>query len=244
MTTRRKMLLSASWSLFWITLQNARAGEKFEVERSEGEWRKVLSPEQFDVLRQAGTERPFTSPLLNEHRRGLFGCAGCGQGDSVKAGEQPDGAISVVLKSLDSSGWRRRDGFEDFEDEAEDRENIAGRIVAAVRVAVFPERHVLMAMHDLDSPVLAVELQQDQRRGLLSRQAGDEMDDLHLRLLPFPVDFALPPARHAADLTNRRPFIVDAGGLHWEHLDQTPFDASMGLFGAAIVTREGEKSAR
>ena len=90
------------------------------------------------------------------------------EGDSVKAGEQTDGAISVVLKSLDSSGWRRRDGFEDFEDEAEDRENIAGRIVAAVRVAVFPERHVLVAMHDLDSPVLAVELQQDQRRGLLS----------------------------------------------------------------------------
>ncbi len=38
----------------------------------------MLSPEQFDVLRQAGTERPFTSPLLNEHRAGIFACAGCG----------------------------------------------------------------------------------------------------------------------------------------------------------------------
>jgi hypothetical protein len=70
------------------------------------------------------------------------------QGDSVKAGEQADGAISVVLKSLDSWGRRRRDGFEDLEDEAVDGEDIAGRIVAAFRVAVFPERHVLVAMHD------------------------------------------------------------------------------------------------
>jgi peptide-methionine (R)-S-oxide reductase len=76
--TRRKMLLSAGGSLFWLAQQNAQAGEKFEVERSEAEWRKILSPEQFDVLRQAGTERAFTSPLLNEHRSGLFACAGCG----------------------------------------------------------------------------------------------------------------------------------------------------------------------
>ena len=78
MTTRRKMLLSASWSLFWMAQQKARAGETFEVGHSEAEWRKLLSPEQFDVLRQAGTERAFTSPLLNEHRSGIFACAGCG----------------------------------------------------------------------------------------------------------------------------------------------------------------------
>jgi peptide-methionine (R)-S-oxide reductase len=76
--TRRKMLLSAAGSLLWLARTNARAAEKFEVERSEAEWRKMLSPEQFDVLRQAGTERAFTSPLLNEHRSGLFACAGCG----------------------------------------------------------------------------------------------------------------------------------------------------------------------
>ncbi len=78
MTTRRDMLLSASWSLFWIAGPSARAGEKFEVERSQEEWRKTLSPEQFGVLRQSGTERPFTSPLLKEHRAGTFACAGCG----------------------------------------------------------------------------------------------------------------------------------------------------------------------
>jgi hypothetical protein len=51
-------------------------------------------------------------PLL---RQGMW--TNC-HGVSVKACEQPDGAISVVLKSLDGSGGRRRDGFEDFEDEA------------------------------------------------------------------------------------------------------------------------------
>ena len=38
----------------------------------------MLTKEQFDVLREEGTERPFTSPLLNEYRAGKFVCAGCG----------------------------------------------------------------------------------------------------------------------------------------------------------------------
>jgi peptide-methionine (R)-S-oxide reductase len=41
------------------------------------QWRERLTPEAFAVLRQAHTERPFTSPLLKEHRAGLFACAGC-----------------------------------------------------------------------------------------------------------------------------------------------------------------------
>ena len=45
---------------------------------SDAEWKKRLSPEAYDVLRHEGTERPFTSPLLNEHRKGVFACAGCG----------------------------------------------------------------------------------------------------------------------------------------------------------------------
>ncbi len=44
---------------------------------SDAQWRQKLSPAAYRVLRQAGTEQPFTSPLLNEHRRGRFACAGC-----------------------------------------------------------------------------------------------------------------------------------------------------------------------
>lgn len=46
----------------------------------DAQWRKRLSPQAYDVLRRAGTEAPFTSPLLNEHRKGLFLCGGCGLG--------------------------------------------------------------------------------------------------------------------------------------------------------------------
>lgn len=45
---------------------------------SDAEWKKRLPPEAYEVLRHEGTERPFTSPLLNEHRKGVFACAGCG----------------------------------------------------------------------------------------------------------------------------------------------------------------------
>ena len=53
-------------------------GETFEVTKTDAEWRAQLTPEQFDVLRRHGTERPFSSPLDKEHRHGIFACAGCG----------------------------------------------------------------------------------------------------------------------------------------------------------------------
>ena len=53
--------------------------EKFPVTKSSEEWRQVLSPEQYKVLRDHGTERAFTSPLNAEKRHGTFVCAGCGQ---------------------------------------------------------------------------------------------------------------------------------------------------------------------
>lgn len=49
----------------------------FEITRSEEEWRKLLTPEQFYILRQHGTERAGTSPLDKERRTGTFVCAGC-----------------------------------------------------------------------------------------------------------------------------------------------------------------------
>lgn len=50
----------------------------YEVEKSEDEWRAELDEAQFQVLRQAATERPFTGELLNEDRAGLYTCAACG----------------------------------------------------------------------------------------------------------------------------------------------------------------------
>jgi peptide-methionine (R)-S-oxide reductase len=47
------------------------------IELSEAEWRKRLTPEQFNVLRKAGTERAFTSPLNDEKRKGTFHCVAC-----------------------------------------------------------------------------------------------------------------------------------------------------------------------
>lgn len=49
-----------------------------KVDQSDEEWRHCLPPERFRVLRQEGTEPPFSSPLNQEHRAGRFLCAGCG----------------------------------------------------------------------------------------------------------------------------------------------------------------------
>jgi peptide-methionine (R)-S-oxide reductase len=50
-----------------------------DIPKTEEQWRVALSPEQFEVLRKHGTERAWTSPLNEEHREGIFSCAGCGQ---------------------------------------------------------------------------------------------------------------------------------------------------------------------
>lgn len=55
----------------------ARPQPRFEVEKSPAEWRRQLGPQRYAILREAGTERPFSSPLNKERRRGVFTCAGC-----------------------------------------------------------------------------------------------------------------------------------------------------------------------
>ena len=57
-----------------------RASEKqFPVSKSEEEWRRELTPEQYQVLRRHGTERAGTSPLDKEYGAGVYRCRGCGQ---------------------------------------------------------------------------------------------------------------------------------------------------------------------
>ena len=48
-----------------------------KVVKTDDEWRKILTPDQYSVLRKEGTEHPFSSPLNNEKRKGTFACAGC-----------------------------------------------------------------------------------------------------------------------------------------------------------------------
>ena len=55
----------------------AVAAGAFEVTKTDAEWRRILTPEQYYVLRDHGTERAGTSPLDHEKRKGTFHCAGC-----------------------------------------------------------------------------------------------------------------------------------------------------------------------
>ena len=50
----------------------------YQVSKSEDQWREELTPVEFHILREAGTERPGTGELLNENRIGTFSCRGCG----------------------------------------------------------------------------------------------------------------------------------------------------------------------
>jgi len=81
MNDRRAFLglagLSAAGLLLYGTLGKATANIRFAVNHTPDEWRRILGPERYHILREAGTEPRFTSPLLNEHRKGTFVCAAC-----------------------------------------------------------------------------------------------------------------------------------------------------------------------
>jgi peptide-methionine (R)-S-oxide reductase len=82
MITRRRLVMSGAAGLA-VAFVRALPGtallaiDQFEVTHTDAEWRKLLTPDQYAVLRHEATERPFTSPLLHEKRRGTFACAGC-----------------------------------------------------------------------------------------------------------------------------------------------------------------------
>jgi peptide-methionine (R)-S-oxide reductase len=73
-------LLGAGAALPFASACTAKPAAKgrFPIMKTEVEWRRSLSAEQFYILREEGTERPFTSPLLKEHRKGTFTCAADG----------------------------------------------------------------------------------------------------------------------------------------------------------------------
>jgi peptide-methionine (R)-S-oxide reductase len=83
MIDRRTLLLGTAGvgalvlGLEWLRGDEVLAESAFEIKKSEAEWRAILTPAQFKVLRQHGTERPGSSPLNGEKRKGTFACAGC-----------------------------------------------------------------------------------------------------------------------------------------------------------------------
>lgn len=92
MTTRRKLLAAAGLGLVAATTSGKAADKKMARKEpdpskipdydkwrlKEADWKKRLSADAFDVLRHEGTERPWTSPLNEEKRAGVYACAGCG----------------------------------------------------------------------------------------------------------------------------------------------------------------------
>jgi peptide-methionine (R)-S-oxide reductase len=68
--------LFGGYAFFGSRSTQARTG-KFEIQLSEAEWKKRLSPQQYAVLREENTERAGSSPLNKEKRRGTYVCAGC-----------------------------------------------------------------------------------------------------------------------------------------------------------------------
>jgi peptide-methionine (R)-S-oxide reductase len=63
-------------TLWWLQEESISAGP-FEITKTDDEWGQLLSPAAYDVLRRHGTERPYTSSLNDEKRKGTFACAGC-----------------------------------------------------------------------------------------------------------------------------------------------------------------------
>ncbi len=83
MLTRRQGLLAGAVGVVFTGIPHlrlvseAKAADDFAVTHTDAEWRKLLKPDQYAVLRKSATERPFSSPLDHEKRAGTFACAGC-----------------------------------------------------------------------------------------------------------------------------------------------------------------------
>ncbi|MGN6154210.1 MAG: peptide-methionine (R)-S-oxide reductase MsrB [Sphingomicrobium sp.] len=77
---RRELLGTAGAAAVLLLLSRVPAAARpsaFPVTHSPDEWRRILGSQRYAVLREAATERPFSSPLDEEHRKGLYSCAGC-----------------------------------------------------------------------------------------------------------------------------------------------------------------------
>jgi peptide-methionine (R)-S-oxide reductase len=69
--------LAAAGAALWARRPATASGAAFEIAKSDAEWRRLLTPAQYYVLREHGTERAGSSPLNGEKRKGVFHCAAC-----------------------------------------------------------------------------------------------------------------------------------------------------------------------
>ena len=69
----------ATVATLWPGGEDSATAARYPVTLTPAQWKNKLTPQQYAILREASTERPFTSPLNKEHRAGLFACAGCDQ---------------------------------------------------------------------------------------------------------------------------------------------------------------------
>ena len=71
------LALAGAAMLRWPVSASGAASSRFAVAHSPEQWRRLLGPQRFAVLRQGSTERPHSSPLDKERRTGVYTCAGC-----------------------------------------------------------------------------------------------------------------------------------------------------------------------
>ncbi|MAD98363.1 MAG: peptide-methionine (R)-S-oxide reductase [Flavobacteriaceae bacterium] len=76
----KRLMTAIAFSFIFISCGQAQKKETpkvYKVQKTEEQWKQLLSPMQFYVLRQAGTERAFTSPLNKNYKEGVYACAAC-----------------------------------------------------------------------------------------------------------------------------------------------------------------------
>lgn len=79
MLNRRLLIASLGATILFAACSRPAAAKSFPLTRTDADWRKRLTAQEYQVLRKAATERPYSSPLDKEKRAGTFVCAGCNQ---------------------------------------------------------------------------------------------------------------------------------------------------------------------
>lgn len=73
----KHLIYLITFCLIAVSCNGQNKTEEYKIQKTESEWKKILTPEQYHVLRQAGTERPFTGEHNKNYKEGTFTCAAC-----------------------------------------------------------------------------------------------------------------------------------------------------------------------